>query len=73
MEPQKCGGCWDYETEGQGLQGILLEAHPMSVLFSPLKQSMQVPQTPLHTSRVLKEEKDLWEDVKVKSLNCFCP
>uniref|UniRef100_A0A8C5TWU8 non-specific serine/threonine protein kinase n=1 Tax=Malurus cyaneus samueli TaxID=2593467 RepID=A0A8C5TWU8_9PASS len=27
-------------------------------------QSMQVPQTPLHTSRVLKEEKDLWEDVK---------
>uniref|UniRef100_U3JCS7 non-specific serine/threonine protein kinase n=1 Tax=Ficedula albicollis TaxID=59894 RepID=U3JCS7_FICAL len=33
---------------------------------SPLswQQSMQVPQTPLHTSRVLKEEKDLWEDVK---------
>ncbi|NXB10230.1 MAPK2 kinase, partial [Cnemophilus loriae] len=28
------------------------------------QQSMQVPQTPLHTSRVLKEEKDLWEDVK---------
>lgn len=27
-------------------------------------QSMQVPPTPLHTSRVLKEEKDLWEDVK---------
>ncbi|KAG2467922.1 MAP kinase-activated protein kinase 2 [Polypterus senegalus] len=26
--------------------------------------SQQVPQTPLHTSRVLKEEKDLWEDVK---------
>lgn len=35
------------------------------------QQSMQVPQTPLHTSRVLKEEKDLWEDVKVKtSLHC---
>lgn len=34
---------------------------------------MQVPQTPLHTSRVLKEEKDLWEDVKVKTLNRFCP
>lgn len=32
----------------------------------PLQQSMQVPQTPLHTSRVLKEEKDLWEDVKVR-------
>ncbi|NXO09227.1 MAPK2 kinase, partial [Oriolus oriolus] len=30
----------------------------------PWQQSMQVPQTPLHTSRVLKEEKDLWEDVK---------
>ncbi|XP_068774146.1 MAP kinase-activated protein kinase 2 isoform X1 [Struthio camelus] len=29
-----------------------------------IMQSMQVPQTPLHTSRVLKEEKDLWEDVK---------
>lgn len=29
------------------------------------KQSMEVPQTPLHTSRVLKEEKDAWEDVKV--------
>lgn len=26
---------------------------------------MEVPQTPLHTSRVLKEEKDAWEDVKV--------
>ncbi|XP_058860709.1 MAP kinase-activated protein kinase 2 [Acipenser ruthenus] len=29
-----------------------------------INQSMEVPQTPLHTSRVLKEEKDLWEDVK---------
>lgn len=29
------------------------------------QQSMEVPQTPLHTSRVLKEEKDAWEDVKV--------
>ncbi|XP_055511054.1 LOW QUALITY PROTEIN: MAP kinase-activated protein kinase 2-like [Leucoraja erinacea] len=29
-----------------------------------INQSMQVPQTPLHTSRVLKEEKDLWEEVK---------
>lgn len=36
------------------------------LLCSPLQQSMQVPQTPLHTSRVLKEEKDLWEDVKVR-------
>ncbi|XP_059805995.1 MAP kinase-activated protein kinase 2 isoform X1 [Hemitrygon akajei] len=29
-----------------------------------INQSNQVPQTPLHTSRVLKEEKDLWEEVK---------
>lgn len=27
---------------------------------------MEVPQTPLHTSRVLKEEKDTWEEVKVR-------
>lgn len=35
---------------------------------------MEVPQTPLHTSRVLKEEKDAWEDVKVRclSLNQHC-
>lgn len=30
-----------------------------------MQQSMEVPQTPLHTSRVLKEEKDVWEEVKV--------
>ncbi|XP_063065165.1 MAP kinase-activated protein kinase 2-like [Engraulis encrasicolus] len=29
-----------------------------------IKQSMEVPQTPLHTSRVLNEEKHVWEDVK---------
>uniref|UniRef100_A0A668AFB4 non-specific serine/threonine protein kinase n=1 Tax=Myripristis murdjan TaxID=586833 RepID=A0A668AFB4_9TELE len=29
-----------------------------------INQSMEVPQTPLHTSRVLKEEKDTWEEVK---------
>lgn len=32
---------------------------------------MEVPQTPLHTSRVLKEEKDAWEDVKVRHLVLF--
>lgn len=26
---------------------------------------MVVPPTPLHTSRVLTEDKELWEDVKV--------
>ncbi|KAK5872712.1 hypothetical protein PBY51_013387 [Eleginops maclovinus] len=29
-----------------------------------INQSMEVPQTPLHTSRVLMEEKDAWEDIK---------
>ncbi|XP_041836603.1 MAP kinase-activated protein kinase 2 [Melanotaenia boesemani] len=29
-----------------------------------INQSMEVPQTPLHTSRVLMEEKDAWEEVK---------
>ncbi|XP_038605558.1 MAP kinase-activated protein kinase 2, partial [Tachyglossus aculeatus] len=29
-----------------------------------IMQSMTVPQTPLHTSRVLKEDKERWEDVK---------
>lgn len=26
---------------------------------------MEVPQTPLHTARVLEEDKDHWDDVKV--------
>ncbi|NXF12624.1 MAPK2 kinase, partial [Smithornis capensis] len=52
-----CGGCPQAEVSlwGQHSQLMLLLSH---------QQSMQVPQTPLHTSRVLKEEKDLWEDVK---------
>ena len=50
---------------GQGWDGVpSAHAPPLS-----RQQSMQVPQTPLHTSRVLKEEKDLWEDVKVKPLS----
>lgn len=32
----------------------------------PHQQSTKVPQTPLHTSRVLKEDKERWEDVKVR-------
>nr|XP_008506683.1 PREDICTED: MAP kinase-activated protein kinase 2-like [Equus przewalskii] len=31
-----------------------------------IMQSTKVPQTPLHTSRVLKEDKERWEDVKVR-------
>lgn len=38
--------------------------HPDPFL-SP-QQSTKVPQTPLHTSRVLKEDKERWEDVKVR-------
>ena len=34
-------------------------------ILSPLQQSVEVPQTPLHTSRVLQEEQDVWEKVKV--------
>lgn len=32
---------------------------------STRQQYMVVPPTPLHTSRVLTEDKELWEDVKV--------
>lgn len=35
------------------------------VLSSTLQQYMVVPPTPLHTSRVLTEDKELWDDVKV--------
>lgn len=31
-----------------------------------MQQSMVVPPTPLHTSRVLTEDKELWDDVKVR-------
>lgn len=34
--------------------------------FLSSQQSTKVPQTPLHTSRVLKEDKERWEDVKVR-------
>ncbi|XP_056128845.1 MAP kinase-activated protein kinase 2 [Lampris incognitus] len=29
-----------------------------------INQSMEVPQTPLHTSRVLMEEREVWDDIK---------
>lgn len=35
------------------------------LVFLILQQSMVVPPTPLHTSRVLTEDKELWDDVKV--------
>lgn len=40
--------------------------HPTDGSGSPTPQQyMVVPPTPLHTSRVLTEDKELWDDVKV--------
>ncbi|NWU40987.1 MAPK2 kinase, partial [Hylia prasina] len=50
-----------YEFPNPEWSEVSEEAHAPPLCW---QQSMQVPQTPLHTSRVLKEEKDLWEDVK---------
>ncbi|CAB1329344.1 unnamed protein product [Coregonus sp. 'balchen'] len=36
-----------------------------------IKQSMEVPQTPLHTSRVLQEEQDIWEEIKDEFMNAL--
>lgn len=35
------------------------------------QQSMVVPQTPLHTARVLQEDRDHWDEVKVGG-HCLC-
>lgn len=45
--------------------GVPLQRSDVTCTCVSPKQSMEVPQTPLHTSRVLKEEKDTWEEVKV--------
>ncbi|XP_040009334.1 MAP kinase-activated protein kinase 2-like isoform X3 [Xiphias gladius] len=36
-----------------------------------INQSVEVPQTPLHTSRVLHEEQDVWEKVKEEMTNAL--
>ena len=36
-----------------------------TIMCLTLQQSMVVPPTPLHTSRVLTEDRELWDDVKV--------
>ncbi|XP_046896461.1 MAP kinase-activated protein kinase 2-like [Hypomesus transpacificus] len=61
----------DVSEEAQQLIRHLLKTEPsqrMSItefMNHPwINQSMVVPQTPLHTSRVLKEEQDVWEEVK---------
>lgn len=38
-----------------------------SVCMCLWQQSMVVPSTPLHTTRVLTEDREMWEDVKVRS------
>ncbi|XP_041747733.1 MAP kinase-activated protein kinase 2 isoform X2 [Coregonus clupeaformis] len=60
----------DVSEEAKQLIRTLLKTDPtqrMTItefMNHPWINSMEVPQTPLHTSRVLKEEKDAWEDVK---------
>uniref|UniRef100_A0A8C4DGK8 non-specific serine/threonine protein kinase n=1 Tax=Dicentrarchus labrax TaxID=13489 RepID=A0A8C4DGK8_DICLA len=61
----------DVSEEAKQLIRTLLKTEPtqrmtiIEFMNHPwINQSMEVPQTPLHTSRVLKEEKDAWEDVK---------
>ncbi|XP_070814435.1 MAP kinase-activated protein kinase 2 isoform X2 [Chaetodon trifascialis] len=60
----------DVSEEAKQLIRTLLKTEPtqrMTItefMNHPWINSMEVPQTPLHTSRVLKEEKDVWEDVK---------
>ncbi|XP_035243871.1 MAP kinase-activated protein kinase 2 isoform X2 [Anguilla anguilla] len=60
----------DVSEQARQLIRTLLKTEPtqrMTItefMNHPWINSMEVPQTPLHTSRVLKEEKDTWEDVK---------
>lgn len=41
--------------------------------WGSFQQSMVVPQTPLHTARVLQEDKDHWDEVKVGALVLSLP
>ncbi|XP_036414914.1 MAP kinase-activated protein kinase 2 isoform X2 [Colossoma macropomum] len=60
----------EVSEEAKQLIRMLLKTEPtqrMTItefMNHPWINSMEVPQTPLHTSRVLQEEKDTWEDVK---------
>uniref|UniRef100_A0A669EWX2 non-specific serine/threonine protein kinase n=1 Tax=Oreochromis niloticus TaxID=8128 RepID=A0A669EWX2_ORENI len=61
----------DVSEEAKQLIMTLLKTEPTQRLTITefmnhpwINQSMEVPQTPLHTSRVLMEEKDAWEEVK---------
>lgn len=61
----------DVSEEAKDLIRTLLKTEPTERMTITefmnhpwINQSMEVPQTPLHTSRVLKEEQDAWEEVK---------
>ncbi|XP_076132317.1 MAP kinase-activated protein kinase 2-like [Alosa pseudoharengus] len=60
----------DVSEEAKQLIRLLLKTEPterMNItefMNHPWIQSMEVPQTPLHTSRVLNEELEAWEEVK---------
>ncbi|XP_077458504.1 MAP kinase-activated protein kinase 3 [Stigmatopora argus] len=61
----------DVSQEGKGLIHQLLKTDPnerMTIsqfMNHPwISQSMVVPSTPLHTTRVLTEDREMWEDVK---------
>lgn len=50
-----------------------VRADPNPRARGSLQQSTVVPQTPLHTARVLQEDKDHWDDVKVGGLGLSFP
>lgn len=66
-------------TEGHQIKFYALHTHRSASSYSPnvilqntsfgifpfSQQSMAVPPTPLHTARVLQEDKDHWDEVKV--------
>ncbi|KAG8007938.1 MAP kinase-activated protein kinase 2 [Nibea albiflora] len=61
----------DVSEEAKQLIRTLLKTEPIERMTITefmnhpwINQSMEVPQTPLHTSRVLQEEKDVWEEIK---------
>nr|XP_020485260.1 MAP kinase-activated protein kinase 2-like [Labrus bergylta] len=68
----------DVSEEAKQLIGRLLKTEPtqrMSITEFKnhpwINQSVEIPQTPLHTSRVLHEEQDVWEKVKEEMTNAL--
>jgi len=48
-------------------------AHLFAHIYICLQKSIVVPSTPLHTTRVLTEDREMWEDVKVSSTTTLPP